>query len=166
MEFLIGLSHQKVCVVMHNIIGRSSLVQEIEKRFSFLNTNLQEEKDLKILTKNLYDIVSHKDEFLSHMDEDKNDYQLKSDTFFKKGSQCYIYNETNCLSLKKKLEKDALLKQRLENAQHCWLKIAPCVAFENIVIYIEKIDSIIDEDADFFFYGSDGKCATHFLLMV
>ncbi len=113
LEFLMTLSHQRVCVVMHNTMGASSLVQDIGEHVSILNTSQQEEKNLKMLIQNLYDIVSHKDESLDHLDEDKNYYQLTSDTFFEKGSQCYIYSEINGFSLKDKLQSDALLNQRL-----------------------------------------------------
>ena len=166
-ELLRALSCQKICVVIQNAVENLSLLQEIERYVSILNTNEQEERDMYVLVQRLYDLVSHQNESLTHLDEDKNYYQLTSDTFFEKGSKCYLYSSVNSLSLEDKLQTDTRFKTRLVNARHCWLRVPSDIELEKAARIMETIELKIDEDADFFFYGSDNKSsALHLLLIV
>ena len=165
-EFLRVLSCQKICVVIQNAVENLSLMQEIEGYASILDTKEQEERDMYVLVQRLYDLVSHQNESLTHLDEDKNYYQLTSDTFFEKGSKCYLYSSVNSLSLEDKLQTDTRFKTRLANARHCWLRVPPDIELEKTARIMETIESEIDEDADFFFYGSDEESGAHYLLLI
>ena len=165
-EFIGALSCKKICVVIQNAVKNLSLMQEIERYASVLNTNEQEEREMYVLVQWLYDLVSHQNESLAHLDEDKNYYQLTSDTFFEKGSKCYLYSSVNSLSLEDKLQTDTRFKTRLANARHCWLKIQSDIELEEVARIMETIESEIDEDADFFFYESDEESGAHYLLLI
>ena len=162
-EFLRALAYQKICVVLQNAVENPSLMQEIERYASILNTNEQEERDMYVLVQRLYDLVSHQNESLTYLDEDKNYYQLTSDTFFKKGSKCYLYSS---LSLEDKVQTDTRFKTRLASTRHCWLKISSDIELEKAARIMETIESEIDEDADFFFYGPDEESGAHYLLLI
>jgi len=166
LEFLAAQSNQKICVVMQNAVGNSPLMQEIEKRTSLLSTHEQEEKDLCTLVQWLYGLVSHKNESLTYLDEDKNYYQLTSNTLFERGSRCYIYGKTDGLSLEDELQKDTLVKTRLTSARHCWLKLPPNLGLEKASKIMETIELEMDEDADFFIYGSDENSSIAYLLLI
>jgi len=122
--FLEQLSDEPICIAPYNTSDTSILVNILQRMYTVfeIKDNLQE----------FYDIVSYKNQYLDHLEQNNIFYQVESKTFFRQKGKCYIYKEEHVSSMIAKAKDKWFIQNRIKGAKQIWLKVPPFKSLETV----------------------------------